>query len=67
MSLNKEVKKLIRRVERQGWRVEERKSGYMCFSPDGVTMVSIHKTPSDHRAIRNSITELRKGGFDPDA
>ncbi len=60
----KEVKKLVRQLEQQGWRVEERGARFMCFSPDGRTIVPIHKTPSDHRWLKNTLSELRKGGFD---
>jgi hypothetical protein len=55
--------RLVRKAEKQGWRVRETKSGWMLFSPDGVTKVSVHKTPSDHRWHRNTIRDLRKGGF----
>lgn len=64
MSLSKDTRKLVKEVERQGWRVEDRGQRWLCFSPNGHTIVTIHKTPSDHRAIRNTLSELRKGGFD---
>ena len=67
MSRNKETRELVRRVEKQGWRVEQRKDGWMCYSPDGKTMVLIHRTPSDRRGLQNTIARLRKGGFDPNA
>lgn len=63
----KETKNLIRKLQAQGWRLKEIKAGWMAYSPDGVTKVTIHKTPSDHRAWGNMISLLRKGGFDPDA
>ncbi len=67
MSGKKEIQRLVKKLREQGWRVEETTAGYMAFSPDGVTKVLFHKTPSDHRAMRNTISRLRKGGFDPDA
>ncbi len=36
----------IRHAERQGWRADETKKGWMLKSPDGVTQVLIHGTPS---------------------
>lgn len=63
----KELTRLIRQLEEQGWHVEATKSGWMAYSPDGINKTSIHKTPSDHRAWKNLISNLRKGGFDPDA
>jgi hypothetical protein len=67
MALRKDIKKLVEKVREQGWRVEDRGSAWLCKSPDGRTIVTIHKTPSDQRAIRNDVSRLRKGGFDPDA
>ena len=61
----KDVKKLVARVAEQGWRVEDRGTCWMALSPDGVTKVTIHKTNSDHRAIKNIVSRLRKGGFKP--
>lgn len=63
----KRQRELIEKVERQGWRVEDRGSAWLCFSPDGQTIVTVHKTPSDHRAYQNTISRLRRGGFDPNA
>lgn len=65
--MRKDTKKLIRNLERQGWRVEQRGSLIQAYSPDGATLISFHSTESDHRAMRNTIARLRKGGYDPDA
>lgn len=66
MSDKKEIQKLLRNLRAQGWRVVETKAGrYKVYSPDGVTMVVVHKTPSDHRWLQNTIRDLRKGGYDP--
>lgn len=64
MSLKNDTKKLVEKAARQGWRVDDRGSRWLLFSPDGVTIVTIHKTPSDHRTIANTVAQLRKGGFD---
>ncbi len=64
--MDKEVRKLVAQLERQGWRVELRGSGhYLAFSPDGKTIVLFASTPSDHRWRKNTIARLRRGGFDP--
>lgn len=47
-----------------GWRPVKKKSGLMWRSPDGVAQVLIHGTSSDHRALKNTITEFRRGGLD---
>lgn len=60
----KAMRKLVKELEKSGWRVEEMKSGYKFFSPDGEKIVTMHKTCSDHRAGRNILAELRQGGFE---
>ena len=64
MSLSKDIRKLVKAAERHGWRVVDRGQRWLCYSPDGETIVTVHKTPSDRRAILNARAELRKGGFD---
>lgn len=64
MSKNKEVKELMALVMTwAGWRVEEKAHGWMVFPPDkNLSGVVIHKTPSDHRWLKNAKSELRKRG-----
>jgi hypothetical protein len=65
MSMKKDMKKLADRVAgAPGWRVEERQSCWICYSPDGETIVNLHKTPSSQRTLRNKLALLRRGGFD---
>lgn len=65
--ITKDLKKLMRRIEEAGWRVEDRGKSWACYSPDGETIVFVHKTPSDHRVMRNTLADLKRGGYDPDA
>jgi hypothetical protein len=59
---NKEVQDLIRKLQEQGWRIEEGKH-YKAFPPDTTKpMVVIPKTPSDHRSLKNTIAQLRRSG-----
>lgn len=60
---NREYPKVRREAEPQGWRVVPKRSGEMWLGPDGVTQVMWHFTPSDHRALDNFVTKLRRGGF----
>lgn len=60
----KVLKKLVRELERTGWQIEETKKGYQCKSPDGLKIVTMHKTCSEYRAGKNVLSELRKGGFE---
>lgn len=64
MSLSKDIRKLVDQAQSQGWRVEDRGNLWLLKSPDGVTIVTVHKTPSDQKAIRNARSRLRRGGFD---
>lgn len=63
MSLKNDVAKLLREAERQGWRIEDRGRRFMCFSPDGETVVTVAKTPSVQKALVAIRADLRKGGF----
>ncbi len=61
---NKEIKNLIAQAQEwTGWRVAETKKGWMIFPPDkSLSGVAVHKTPSDWRASKNVMSELRKRG-----
>lgn len=62
--MKKELREVIKRAEKQGWRVELRQKSVFFFSPDGVTTVSTHYTPSDGRhAWKNFISNMRNGGY----
>lgn len=61
--MNKELRKIIRAVEARGWTVEECGSKhYRLKSPDGCSMVAISRTPSDQRAVKNILSDLRRAG-----
>lgn len=61
----KEVRKLVKALREQGWRVEEtRKGHFQAFAPSGVGIVTIPGTPSDHRAMRNVMADLRRFGYE---
>lgn len=61
---NKELKKLLKSLEAQGWRVERRKKGWMAYPPDtDQTMVTIHEMLSDHRAWKNQMAALKRSGY----
>jgi len=61
---NKEITKLIKAVQQwAGWRVEQVTKGWMLYPPDrSMSGVLVHRTPSDHRALKNIISLLRKRG-----
>lgn len=64
----KEIREIKKQLAAQGWRVEETKRGHaLAYSPDGITIVTLPGTPGRGRWKQNLISELRKGGFDPNA
>lgn len=59
-----DLRKVLRAAEEQGWRVERGKKGqYKLYSPDGEGMVTLHQSHSDHRALKNAISIMRRYGF----
>jgi predicted RNA binding protein YcfA (HicA-like mRNA interferase family) len=63
-SMKKDFKKVRQEAEAQGWRVRATKKGHwQFFAPDGRTIVTAPGTPSDHRALANTISDLRRAGF----
>lgn len=64
MMSSKDVKQLIAQVQSwNGWRVEEKAKGWMIYPPDkNLSGVMVHRTPSDHRWLKNVTSELRKRG-----
>ena len=61
---SKDLKKLLKELDKQGFRVEERKKGYLAYPPDTqFPPVTIHRTPSDYRSWANQMATLRRYGF----
>jgi hypothetical protein len=58
-----ELRKVLKAAEDQGWRIEPTKKGWKLYAPDGVNIVIVHNTPSDHRALKNTIARMRQYGF----
>ena len=65
MNLRTQYKQLERAALEQGWRIRAsiKTQHKLWFSPDGKTIVTTGNTPSDHRAIKNARSMLRKGGL----
>lgn len=61
----KELKKVVKAAEAQGFRFENTKKGIFAKSPDGAGTAATHKTPSDKNAVRQFIRDLRRIGFKP--
>lgn len=60
MSANKDMKRLVKRVEAAGGSYRLRKSGHACIVvPDG-RKYFCSATPSDRRAIQNILSDLKR-------
>jgi hypothetical protein len=59
------LRDLEKAAKQQGWPVDRTADGHPRFwPPDGVTAPAIFSgTPSDWRAIRNFLADLRRKGF----
>jgi len=55
-----EVKNLLAEAERSGnWRIVPTRDGWRLENADGFTLVHVHRTSSDHRAMVNLRSLLR--------
>lgn len=61
--MDKQVKALLAEAERQGFTWTATKKGRRYYSPNGVSMVTVHGTPSDIRTYRNLLADFRRAGL----
>lgn len=55
------MRDLARRLRREGWRVLLTKRGhYKARPPDGGPFVVFSSTPSDGRAMKNTLADIRR-------
>lgn len=59
---NKELNEMINKVVEQGWQVKEGK--HLTLYPADKTQpaVTVPRTPSDHRGIKNARSAIRRSG-----
>jgi len=63
--VSSDLKKILKSAERQGFTVRQTRNGHLqVLSADGKGMVTLSGTPSDHRALKNTLADLRRIGFD---
>ncbi len=53
-----------RAVENAGWAIGTRASGHLVFSGPRGELVIGSSTPSDHRAMKNLLADLRRNGLE---
>ena len=56
------VRRAVRTAERCGWTTKRTQNGLRLLSPDGVTTIGLHFSPSDYRARRNALADFRRAG-----
>lgn len=65
VSFEGDLRKIMKRAEEQGWRVEKRKEYWYFWPPDGTTPpAKIGGTPNTKgRGLKNFLAELRRKGY----
>jgi hypothetical protein len=62
--MHKDLKKIAKALEAQGFEVEVTKRGHMLVYRDGRHIATFSGTPSDWRSMKNSLSDARRAGFD---
>ncbi|OEV11952.1 hypothetical protein [Streptomyces nanshensis] len=62
---HKEVRDLIRKLERQGFTVKLAKSGHYKIYKGSQLLGTLPATPSDARSLKNAVAALKRAGFRP--
>lgn len=63
--MDKDLRKLLRQLEAQGFDWERRTNGHIAVYRAGLRVTSFASTPSDWRSTKNSMAALKRAGFDP--
>jgi len=64
VSYRGDLKKLIKRLQTQGWRVERRTKHYLAFPPDvDQSPERLALTPSSSSTWRNQLARLKRKGY----
>ncbi len=61
--MDKDLRKVLKELERQGFTVTTLKSGHIEVRKDGQRVTTFAGTASDHRSMRNSIAYAKRAGF----
>lgn len=59
----KEVKKLVKALEAQGFEVKIGKTNHPKVYRDGKLITTLPSTPSDWRSLKNALALLKRAGF----
>lgn len=63
--MKKDIRRMIRIAEKQGWIVEHRKGGHILFFPPEKEygFVTVSGSTSDHKALKNIRSYLKGAGL----
>ncbi|QPE04143.1 hypothetical protein IT882_13175 [Microbacterium schleiferi] len=61
--MHKELKKIAKALEAQGFDLEVTSRGHLIVSRDGQKITTFAGTPSDGRSWKNSLAYARRAGF----
>lgn len=62
--MDKDLKKIVKALQQQGFTVEVTKNQHVMVFQDGRLVVTFSGTASDWRSMRNSIAAARRAGFE---
>lgn len=62
--MDKDISRLLRSLEAEGWGIEYGGKHVKVRSPKTNKKVVISTSPSDHRAIKNTMSRLRREGYE---
>lgn len=66
MAARKDFQRVIREAQRQGWSVERTNGGHVRFRNPAGQSYFTGSSPSDFRAVRKLVADLRKMGYRDD-
>lgn len=61
--MDKDLRKVVKALEAQGFEVEVTRKGHLVVTRDGVLIATFSGTASDWRSFRNGLSYLRRAGF----
>jgi hypothetical protein len=62
----KDLARLIRQAENQGWTVRATSKGHLMFQSPSGEAATTSSTASDHRSMKNHISRMKRLGFRPE-
>lgn len=61
--MDKDTRRLVKELERQGFETRATKRGRIIVAFEGDWITTLSRNPSDWRANRNALAQLKRAGF----